>query len=219
MNLTKPFILLVSLICINLSAEVKRTQEYRFIEFQIDVNSELTYAVAVLDRREVVTSGSQEPDFVGYVRSTTGIAWPIRTESSDPFTDDVTFTIRNAIEKTGAQFISISTEYSMDPNEVIEKLKTTKADKLLLVIINKWRSDTKSYFSKTETDMIWDITLQVHDTEGEPIVENNVNGLDDGVSPSKMTNEKKRQEIIDVYYREKMEELFSDESVQTNLME
>ena len=141
MNFTKPIFLFVLIICIHLSAEAKRTQEYRFIEIQIATNSDLTYSIAVLDKREVVTDGSQGPEFVGYVRSTVAIAWPIKTESGNSFTDDVTLTIKNAIEKSGAKVTQVSTDYSMDSLDVIEKLKSTNADILLLITINKWRSE------------------------------------------------------------------------------
>lgn len=219
MNFTKPFFLVILLIFIHFSVEAKRTQEYRFIEFQISVDSNLTYSIAVLDKREVVTDGSQGPDFVGYVRSTVAIAWPLKTESGNSFTDDITLTIKNAIEKSGAKVTQVSTDYSMDSLEVLEKLKATNADILLLITINKWRSDTKSYFNKIATDMIWDITLQVYDEEGEKKAENNVSGKDGALDPSKKTNKETRQKIIDVYYKEKMEELFSEENIDTNLIE
>jgi len=208
MNPIKYSILILLVVCVNLQVEAKRTQEYRYIEFQISASSDITYAIAVLDNREVVTSESQKPDFVGYVRSTTAIAWPIRTESGNSFTEDVTLTIKNAIEKSGGLVTHISTDFSMNQKDIIEKLKSASADKLLLVIINKWRSDTKSYYSKIATDMIWDISLQIFDANGEIQEENNVNGINKELNPSKTTNKKLRQDIINIYYKEKMEELF-----------
>ncbi len=219
MNLTKPFVLLSLAVCIHLSAEAKRTQEYRFIEFQIETNSDLSYAVAVLDKREAVTDGSQGPDFVGYVRSTVAIAWPLRTESTNSFADDVSVSLKNSIEKSGAKVKLISTTCTMDQKEVIEKLKATNADKLLLITINEWCCDTKSYFAKIATDVIWDITLQVYDSNGEIKAENNTNGKDGAVNPSKKTNQKLRQQVVDVYFKEKMEKLFSGESIRAKLKE
>jgi len=202
-------LLFAIVISLHVSVEAKRTQDYRYIEFEINTNGNETYAVAVLDKREVVTDGSQAPDFVGYVRSTVGIAWPLSTESTSPFAEDVTFAIKNAMEKSGAEVISQSTEYTMGSEEVVEKLKATNADKLVLVTINKWRNDTKSYFNKIATDMIWDLTLQIYDANGEMVAENNVSGLDGALNPSKKTNQALRQELIDTYFKEKMEELFS----------
>jgi hypothetical protein len=97
MNLIKSFILLSSLAAIQVPAESQRAIEYSNIEFQIKSSSNINYAVAVLDKRGVVTDKSQEPNFVGYIRSATGIAYPIRTGSGNPFADDVTLTISNAI--------------------------------------------------------------------------------------------------------------------------
>jgi len=205
----KYLLLTLLVVCTHLHIEAKRVQEYHNIEFQIDVNSNTSYAIAVLDKREVVTSGSQGTDFVGYIRSTTAIAWPIRTESNNSFTDDVSFTVKNAIEKAGAKVTLISTDYTMNSKEIVDKLKTTNADKLILIIIDKWRSDTKSYFSKIATDMIWDLTIQVFDDKGLISTENNVSGRDDAIDPSKRTNKEARQKIINMYYKEKMENLFS----------
>jgi|GEM_PF-2697297 len=209
MNPIKYLILFLLVLCIHIQVEAKRTQEYRYIEFQINASSDITYAIAVLDKREVVTSKSQKPDFVGYVRSTTAIAWPIKTESGNSFTDDVTFNIKSAIEKSGAIVTKVSTNFEMNPEDVIEKLKSSNADKLILVIINKWRSDTKSYYSKIATDMIWDITLQMYDANDETKIENNINGINKEINPAKKTNKTLRQNIIDIYYKEKMEELFT----------
>ena len=55
MNLIKSFLLLLSLTLIHLPSEAKRTIEYRDIQLRIEANTKVTYAIAVLDKREVVT--------------------------------------------------------------------------------------------------------------------------------------------------------------------
>lgn len=219
MNFVKSFILLISLMIVHLPSEAKRTIEYRDIELQIEASSDVTYAVAVLDRREVVTKQNQEPEFVGYIRSTTAIAYPIRTESGNPFADDVAITISNAIQKSGAEVSTVSTDLNMDAAEVTEKLKATNADKLIMVIIDEWRNDTRPWHMKVATEMIWNFRLQVFDSIGTLKAENNVEGRDGGVDPSGTSNTKKIKLITDRYYKEKMEQLFSGESIVANLKE
>jgi len=219
MNLIKSFILLISLMVVHFPSEAKRTIEYRNIELQIEVNSDVTYAVAVLDKREVVTNQNQGPEFVGYIRSTTVIAFPIQTESGNPFADDVSLTISNAIQKTGAKVSQVSTDFKMDAAEVTDKLKATNADKLILVIIDEWRNDTRPWHMKVATEMIWNFRLQVFDGTGTLKAENNVEGRDGGIDPSGSSNTKKIKLITDRYYKEKMEQLFSGKSIVANLKE
>jgi hypothetical protein len=219
MNLIKSFILLLSLAVFQLPAKAQRAIEYSNIELQIKSNSNITYAVAVLDKREVVTDKSQEPQFVGYIRSATGIAYPIRTGSGNTFADDVTLTVSNAIQKSGAKVTQVSTIYSMDATGVTDKLKAANADKLILVIIDEWRNDTRPWHMKVATEMIWNFRLEVFDGLGALKAENKVEGRDGGVDPSMASNLKKIKLITDRYYKEKMEMLFSGESIVANLME
>jgi hypothetical protein len=218
MNLIKSFILLLSLAVIQGPAEAQRVIGYRNIELQIKSNSNIKYAVSVLDKREVVTDKSQEPQFVGYIRSGAGIAYPIRTESGNSFAEDVAFTINNAIQKSGAKVTEASTIFSMDPTEVKDKLIATNSDKLILIIIDEWRSDTRPWHLKIATEMIWNFRLQVFDGSGALVAENKVEGRDGGVDPGS-SNTKKIKLITDRYYKEKMELLFSGESIVTNLQE
>lgn len=219
MNLIKSFILLLSFTAINVPAESQRAIEYSNIEFQIKSNSNINYAVAVLDKRGVVTDKSQDPQFVGYIRSGTGIAYPIRTGSGKPFADDVMLTISNAIQKSGAKVMKVSTTFSMDATEVTGKLKETNADKLILLIIDEWRNDTRPWHMRVATEMIWNFRLQVFDGSGTLKAENKVEGKDGGVDPSGTSNVKKIKLITDRYYKEKMEILFSEESIVASLME
>jgi len=213
MNFIKSFILLLSLVIVQLPIEAKITLEYRYIELKIESNSNITYAIAVLDKREVVTIKRQGPEFVGYSRTMAMIAYPISTKSGNTFADDVTFTISNAIQKSGAKITQVSTIFSMDTAAVINKLKATNADKLILVIIDEWRNDTRPWHLKFATEMLWNIRLQLHDGTGELKAENKVEGRDGGIDPFKGGTIKKVQAITDRYYKQKMEMLFSGESI------
>jgi hypothetical protein len=217
MNLIRSFILLLSLVVIHLPSEAKFKIEYRNIELKIEANSNITYAVAVLDKREVVTNKNQGPEFVGYIRSGTGIAYPIWTASGNTFTDDITLSIINAIQKSGAKATQISTSFSMNTSEVIDKLKATNADKLILVIIDEWRNDTRPWHMKVATEMIWNLRLQVLDGTGTLKAENKVEGRDGGINPSLSSNTKKIKLITDKYYKEKMEKLFTGDNIVSNL--
>jgi hypothetical protein len=204
-------------VVVQLPLEAKNVIEYRNIELQIESNSNITYAVAVLDKREVVTNQSQKPEFVGYIRSLTMIAYPIRTKSGNTFADDVTYTISNAIQKSGAKVTQVSTIFSMDAAEVIDKLKATNADILVLVIIDEWRNDTRPWHMKVATEMIWNLRLQILDITGTLKAENKVEGRDGGIDPFNAGGLKKIQPITNKYYKEKMEMLFSGESIVANM--
>jgi hypothetical protein len=213
----KPIAFSVLMMLTGASVQAKRTIEYRDIQLQIQSNSNLSYAVAVLDKREVVVKQNQDPDFVGYIRSATGIAYPIVTYSENPFADDVALTIANGIQKSGAKVTTITTSFNMSAEEVIAKLKATGAGKLILVTIDEWRSDTRSRFADVATVMIWNFSLQILDVNGNQQADNKVEGRTDGVDPSMVSSAKKIKPIIDRYYKEKMEMLFGKENVLAGL--
>lgn len=217
MNPFKPIALSALMMLTGASVQAKRTIEYRDIQLQIQSNSNLSYAVAVLDKREVVVKQNQDPDFVGYIRSATGIAYPIVTNSENPFADDVALTIANGIQKSGAKVTTITTSFNMSAEEVIAKLKATGAGKLILVTIDEWRSDTRSRFADVATVMIWNLSLQILDVNGNQQADNKVEGRTDGVDPSMVSSAKKIKPIIDRYYKEKMEMLFGKENVLAGL--
>jgi hypothetical protein len=168
-------------------------------------------------KREVVVKQNQDPDFVGYIRSATGIAYPIVTNSENPFADDVALTIANGIQKSGAKVTTVTTGFNMSAEEVITKLKATGADKLILVTMDEWRSDTRSRFADVATVMIWNLSLQILDVNGNQQADNRVEGRTDGVDPSMVSSAKKIKPIIDRYYKEKMELLFGKENVLAGL--
>jgi len=201
--------MLLCLIIIKPVVEAKTTLDYRKIQLQIASNASTTYAVAVLDRREVITKQNQKPTFVGYIRSAVGIAYPIGTKSGNTFSDDIAYTISQALQKSGAKVTEVPTNFSMDSQQVIEKLKSSNADKLILVILDEWRSDTRPWHTKVATEMLWDLKLQIFDINGTIVGENKNNGRDGGIDPSGTGSAKKIQVVIDKYYKEKMESLFS----------
>jgi hypothetical protein len=204
-------------VVVQLPVDAQLKIEYRNIKLQIESNSNITYAVAVLDKREVVTKQSQKPGFVGYTWSVVMIAHPIKTKSGNTFADDVTYTIGNAIQKSGAKVTQVSTIFSMDAAEVIDKLKATNADKLILVILDEWRSDTRPWHMKLATEMIWNLRLQILDGIGTLKAENKVEGRESGLDPFNGGGAKKIQPVTDRYYKEKMEKLFGEESIVANL--
>ncbi|MCX6328101.1 MAG: hypothetical protein NTZ85_01120, partial [Bacteroidia bacterium] len=133
------------------------------------------------------------------------------------FTDDVTLSVSNAIQKSGAKVTQISTSFSMDMIEVMDKLKATNADKLILVIIDEWRNDTRPWHMRVATEMIWNLRLQVFDGTGTLKAENKVEGRDGGINPSMTGSTKKIKPITDRYYKEKMEKLFAEENIAANM--
>ncbi|MBN1597443.1 MAG: hypothetical protein JW894_04070 [Bacteroidales bacterium] len=217
MKISRSIILFFLITVYYAHAEAKYTQEYRNDEITINVNSDKTYAIAVMDQREVVLDHSQGIDFVGYLRSATWIAYPIGTASKNPFSQDVTYTIAGAIERSGANITRIQTDIDQTQEEVLKKLQESDADVLLLVTVNKWRSDTKSVGAKMTTEMTWDLTLNIYDKNGNSSTENNVEGIEGDLKPALSSTRSKRQAVIDKYYKEKLEELFSSGDVTEKL--
>lgn len=193
---------------------VEQKLNYQSIDTEIQADPLASYAVGVLDKREVVVKGNRDAKFVGYMRNGAGAAFPIGTVSDNNFTVDISESLVRSIKKTGATAESVITDHKMSNTQVVSMLKEKKSDILLLITVNKWRSDTKPLGAwKIATEMTYDVVLQVYDTNGGILAENKVEGVEPGLNPSGAGTIKKIQELVDQQYKEKIKKLFGDQAI------
>lgn len=199
------------------SFNVFAKKELTYIELvpKIMANSSINVCVATLDQREVVQNGNQDARFVGYIRSTTFIAYPIKNSSPENFSEVMSNTVANALMQNGCSTSVMKTDFSSSKENVVKELKSQKADIFILITMTKWRTDTKAMnFTKVATELIYDLTVDIYNKAGELIATNNLKEVEAGLSPGGGASVKKIQaKVINIKYPEVMTNLFANPDI------
>lgn len=131
-------------------------------------------ALAVQDARPDVVNGERKDTFIGFRRSLYGIPYPAHTESRKPFAQDLSNLLIRALKlgKTPAEAVGVS-PFGGRP-AAIEALRKSGAERLLLIEIRDWWSDTLIH-----TDLHYDLKLTVFNAQGEELGSSSVIGHDE----------------------------------------
>ncbi len=133
--------------------------------------SNTNISLAVWDQRVQVTDGSRKPDFVGYLRSGAGIAYPMRTRSGKPFVNDMSATIASALKESGSKVVVVETKFNDSRSMIVNRLKEHNAPQLLLLKCNEYHTD--GYGAQA---LIYDIDVIVLDINGNILKERKFSG-------------------------------------------
>ncbi len=136
-----------------------------------DVEAASMVAVAAQDRRPYVLSGAKTPDFVGLQRGGFGNPFDVTTQSGKPLSTDFTESVVRSLVQGGAKAVPISIAPSLNRERAIAELRRSGAEKLLLLQLNEWKSDTFN-----NTALIYDVKAYVCDSTGEIIAESEISG-------------------------------------------
>jgi len=150
-------------------------QKYNFSDVQADftASGSKQIGVATQDQRPYVMSGDKGPDVVGLLRGGYGNPFNVTTESGNPFAADVSQVISTSLQKKGFKSVSVAVMPNEPMSMVMEKLLTSHGDKLVLLSINEWKSNTY-----VNCGLYYDLLLRVFDDSGKLIAENRVQGSD-----------------------------------------
>lgn len=131
---------------------------------RITVPAQGSLAIAVLDSRPDVVSGDRKETFIGLTRSLYGIPYPVQTASKKPFAAELANLAAKGLKSGGTppQVVTVSPYYGRP--RAIDTLKSTSADRLVLIEIRDWWSDTLIH-----TDLNYDLSLTVLNGEGEEL--------------------------------------------------
>jgi len=197
----------------------KRELKYIDLSPTIKANSSLNICVATFDQREVVLKGNQDARFVGYIRSSVAIAYPIRNTSEMDFSEVMSTTVANALQTNGNTTSVLKTDYNSSKETVKDELISQESDVYVLITMNKWRTDTKAMNAlKMATELIYDITVEVYNKEGELLASHRLNKEEPGLSPSGAVSMKKIQaNVVNPKYPEVMTNLFSNADIEKAL--
>lgn len=131
------------------------------IQPQFEATGNYSVVVASLDQRKFIVDKTSPDTYVGMVRGGYGNPFNATTVSGLPFSDDVSQSICNALIRKGFKATVISVESDLSEEKVLDRLLANKDDRALLVIIQKWESD--SFYN---LNVGYDLILKIIDKDG-----------------------------------------------------
>jgi hypothetical protein len=163
-------------------------------------------AVAVQDQRAGVIAGGR-PDLVGLMRA--GIsASDVTTDSGEPLAADLSRCVRRGLQQAGYQVTPVNVIIRSREEYVVAQMAKTGAQRLLLVSIDAWESDSRgNKWRVTTTGLVYDVTVQVFDPQGYLLGRAQTSGRDDvgGYDPP--------ETALPELYQLKLELLLNDRSI------
>lgn len=179
--------------------------DYSGFVANFDFSGNAVIVVAVQDQRRYVITESKNPDFIGLQRSVFGVPHDVCTENGEPLADNVAKALSRSLSEKGFNVTPVVLSYADKTNAALNKLAPFKADRLVLVIIEEWKTDTLNYSKLT-----FNLTLKVLDSDKHVLAVKAVSsdGQNIGTKPEVMAPR---------VLKEKIEELMNDPSITTTL--
>jgi len=184
-------------------------QKYNYHEVMTDfaISGSKVVGLATTDQRSYVLSGGKDPDVVGLLRAGFGNPYNVKTESEKPLASDVTQVIASSLSKKGLNVVPVIVSHNESIASVMDKLKATNGENLILVTLYEWKSDTY-----VNVGLTYDMHLQVFDKNGTKLAENVVKGSDNlGGSAWNPVAYSKTE--VPAAFKKKIEELFNNPSI------
>jgi hypothetical protein len=141
---------------------------------KITVPFQGSMALAVQDARPDVVSGDRKETFIGFTRSLYGIPFPAYTRSKKPLAEDLADLVARALKLGGSPATAVSVSPHGGRQKAIQALQATGADRLILIEIKDWWSDTLIH-----TDLHYDLALTVLNAQGQELGSTTVGGNDE----------------------------------------
>ncbi len=173
-----------------------QTLAYGDIVARVDATGAAPVAVAAHDQRKLITSGQENPTFVGKIRSQHHIAG-VNTASGKPLGDDLTTVLATSLAAKGFKAIPVVVSHSESPEGVAQRMALMRVDRDVVLTVAEWRTDT--YF---KTQLFYELDLKVLDSSGKVLAQRRLAGHEDEMSGS----------ARDVF-RQKLEQLINDPEV------
>jgi hypothetical protein len=196
----------LSLLGLLAGCAISRKVEYETVSANVPAFKE-HISIATWDQREQILNGARKTDFVGYMRSSAGIAYPMGTSSEKPFADVVSSSVAASFTKKGNKTSVVATSYSDKENLILEKLRKTKADKLLLIKCYKFYTDGYG-----ATALLFDLQLNIFSPGGDLLKQKTFSGKRE-LGGSKAWGAGKFKEYIPEGYKKLLEEIFNDPEI------
>lgn len=164
-------------------------------------------AVGVHDQRSFVLSGEKTSDFVGLSRGGYGNPFDVTTVSGLSLAEDILDSVVAALRDKGSNATPVSLAFPLSPAEAVDRLIETGRDRLVLVTIKAFKSDTF-----VNVRFVYNVVLQVFDGSGGEVASSQVSG-DRNLGGSFMNPPSHAKKAVPKAYNDIMDELFSQPQI------
>jgi hypothetical protein len=162
-----------------------------------------TVSIATHDQRRYIVDGEKSSDYTGTQRGGFGNPFDVSTGSGKALAEDMTAVMSASLARNGFKTVPVTVLHSENPPAVMEKLKKSGGESLLLLVLNEWTSDTYS-----NVGLRYDVTLKIFDKDGSSIAEKNIKGEDNLGGSAWNPPEHARKVVPDAFVK-KIEVLFN----------
>lgn len=125
-------------------------------------------AVATVDRRDDLLTKEVLCNYVGMTRDGYGIPFRAYTKSGAPLSEDISVSVAGSLGNSGLTATPVKGFPVSDEAAAKARLAATRSDRLILVTVRKWESDTLIH-----TELTTDINVKVFDRSGKLLAEEN----------------------------------------------
>jgi hypothetical protein len=153
---------------------ISRKVDYRETDFNTTNITTPSIAIATWDQRPKVIDGSRKSNFVGYMRSGVGIAFPMGTKSGTPFVNEISQEILQTLKKSGIKSTIVKTSPDERYNNILNNLIQQNANKLILIKCIELHTDGYAKHA-----LLYNLDVYIYNSTGEEIVKKNFSGKND----------------------------------------
>jgi hypothetical protein len=168
------YAVVVIILAFTAGCAVGNRHSYNDVVADLTVSGSRAVGVATHDQRQYVKDREKTPDFVGLQRGGFGNPFNITTASGQPLAIDMTGALVASLAKKGYKAVPVAVTQDEDQTAVLDKLKAVRAERLILLVLKEWKSDT--YMN---TALQYDVTMKVCDQDGKVLAEKMIQGKDD----------------------------------------
>ncbi len=181
---------------------INNKQDYRKAVPTLTTVGHQRVAVGVQDLRPEVVNGNVDEDYVGMQRGGYGNPFRVHTRSKRPLADEMGTWIVSALRNHGAKAQPVRLAPSLNKDQVIALLRSGKPDKLLLLTLKDWESDTY-----VGTELRYDAEMQALGRSGNVLASKTIKGTDQ-LGSGFWNPQGVAQEQAPLTFKKKMEELY-----------
>jgi len=193
-------------LCILMGCAISRKVEYDGVYANVPAFSQ-RIGLASWDQREQVVNGGRQPDFVGYTRSGTGIAYPMGTANGKPFADNMTSSISVSLSKKGSTVAVVATQFNEQESQIINQLKKTKSNRLILIDCRQFHTDGYG-----ATSLMYNLQINIYSELGELLKQKTFSGKR-ALGGSVAWGPGNYKEYMPEAYKKLIEEIFNDPEI------
>lgn len=204
-------VVLIAFIGMISGCAISRKIPYHNLKINLPQIETKNLSIAVWDQRVQLLKGKRKPDFVGYLRSGAGIAYPMGTVSGNDFAEDIACDIASSFKNNGVNCIVIKTNYQESKNVILSNFKKTNNDKLILIKCNQLHTD-----GYTKENLIYELVVYIYDKDGSLITQKLFSGekaLGSGLDYQKYMPNGLRELIRDIFYNKTINRALNSNSI------